>query len=114
MAPPLPPHFFSLLLLANLLVIVAVARPLSTVERANAGEPTMAYAPSSSLNPIELHMTTFAGAPEISLPHHRQHRAFDKSFAGGEVILGGLATAILAAVFCYIRVTRERVEDEKS
>lgn len=110
MAPPLPPHLFSLLLLANLLVIVAVARPLSTVERAN----TMAHAPSSSLNPIELHMTTVAGAPEIGPPHHRQHRAFDKSFAGGEVILGGLATAILAAVFCYIRVTRERVEDEKS
>ncbi|OAY63635.1 hypothetical protein ACMD2_12445, partial [Ananas comosus] len=87
---------------------IRITRRKSGEPKANAGEPTMAYAPSSSLNPIELHMTTFAGAPEISLPHHRQHRAFDKSFAGGEVILGGLATAILAAVFCYIRVTRER------
>ena len=32
----------------------------------------------------------------------------DKSVAGGGVIIGGLVTAIFAAVFCYIRVTRKR------
>ncbi|GMY09971.1 Basic helix-loop-helix DNA-binding superfamily protein [Fagus crenata] len=32
----------------------------------------------------------------------------DKSLAGGGVIIGGLATAIFAVVFCYIRVTRKR------
>ncbi|EXB58581.1 hypothetical protein L484_008734 [Morus notabilis] len=32
----------------------------------------------------------------------------DKSMAGGGVIIGGLVTAIFAAVFCYIRVTRKR------
>lgn len=36
-----------------------------------------------------------------------QHKT-DKSMAGGGVIIGGLATAIFAAVFCYIRVTRKR------
>ncbi|KAB1210096.1 hypothetical protein CJ030_MR6G011328 [Morella rubra] len=37
------------------------------------------------------------------LKHHA-----DKSVAGGGVIIGGLVTAIFAAVFCYIRVTRRR------
>lgn len=32
----------------------------------------------------------------------------DKSVAGGGVIIGGLVTAVFAAVFCYIRVTRRR------
>ncbi|XP_048328034.2 uncharacterized protein LOC125421924 [Ziziphus jujuba] len=32
----------------------------------------------------------------------------DESMAGGGVIIGGLVTAIFAAVFCYIRVTRRR------
>ncbi|KAB5512883.1 hypothetical protein DKX38_029911 [Salix brachista] len=37
-----------------------------------------------------------------------KHHSSDKSVAGGGVILGGLVTAIFAAVFCYIRVTRKR------
>ncbi|KAL5793959.1 hypothetical protein ACOSP7_002553 [Xanthoceras sorbifolium] len=32
----------------------------------------------------------------------------DKSVAGGGVIIGGLVTAIFAALFCYIRVTRRK------
>ncbi|KAL7086802.1 hypothetical protein ACP275_13G024000 [Erythranthe tilingii] len=36
------------------------------------------------------------------------HHSPDKSVAGGGVILGGLVTAIFAAVYCYIRVTRKR------
>ncbi|XP_052174331.1 uncharacterized protein LOC127789500 [Diospyros lotus] len=45
--------------------------------------------------------------------HHRRHRPNDKSVAGGGVILGGLATTFLVAVFCYIRATRRRsVADE--
>lgn len=44
-------------------------------------------------------------------PHIRRlgkHHSTDKSVAGGGVIIGGLVTAIFAAVFCYIRVTRKR------
>lgn len=37
------------------------------------------------------------------LPNH--HHSADKSIAGGGVILGGLATTFLVAVFCYIRAT---------
>lgn len=48
-----------------------------------------------------------AEAPEIRRlgKHHS-----DKSVAGGGVIIGGLVTAIFAAVFCYIRVTRKRAD----
>lgn len=48
---------------------------------------------------------TAAEAPEIRrLGKHKS----DKSEAGGDVIIGGLVTAIFAAVFCYIRITRKR------
>ncbi|KAK9284398.1 hypothetical protein L1049_023569 [Liquidambar formosana] len=40
-----------------------------------------------------------------------KHHSSDKSVAGGGVIIGGLVTAIFAAVFCYIRVTRKRDGD---
>lgn len=35
----------------------------------------------------------------------KRHHSVDKSVAGGGVILGGLATMFLVAVFCYIRAT---------
>ncbi|KAK4432334.1 hypothetical protein Salat_0995500 [Sesamum alatum] len=40
--------------------------------------------------------------------HHHHHRSIDKSVAGGGVILGGLATTFLVAIFCYIRATGRR------
>ncbi|KAK6918930.1 hypothetical protein RJ641_017352 [Dillenia turbinata] len=48
-----------------------------------------------------------AEAPEVEIRRLAKHHS-DKSVAGGGVIIGGLATAIFAAVFCYIRVTRPR------
>ncbi|OIT33500.1 hypothetical protein A4A49_62014, partial [Nicotiana attenuata] len=38
--------------------------------------------------------------------HIRTHHSFDKSMAGGDLILGGFAIALIASIFCYIRVTR--------
>ncbi|KAL3536449.1 hypothetical protein ACH5RR_004910 [Cinchona calisaya] len=38
----------------------------------------------------------------------QHHHSFDKSVAGGGVILGGLGTTFLVAVVCYIRVTRRK------
>ncbi|KAL2478314.1 uncharacterized protein Fot_44639 [Forsythia ovata] len=38
----------------------------------------------------------------------KHHSSSDKSVVGGGVIIGGLVTAIFAAVYCYIRVTRTR------
>ncbi|KAI4334059.1 hypothetical protein L6164_018796 [Bauhinia variegata] len=49
-----------------------------------------------------------AEAPEIR--RLGKHHSADKSVAGGGVIIGGLVTAICAAVFCYIRVTRKRAD----
>ncbi|KAJ0089402.1 hypothetical protein Patl1_31771 [Pistacia atlantica] len=39
------------------------------------------------------------------------HHSVDKSVAGGGVILGGLATTFLVAVFCYIRATGRHKAD---
>lgn len=41
----------------------------------------------------------------------KHHHSIDKSVAGGGVILGGLATTFLVAVFCYIRATRRHKND---
>ncbi|KAF7825612.1 hypothetical protein G2W53_016776 [Senna tora] len=38
--------------------------------------------------------------------HGHHHHSFDRSMAAGGVIVGGLATAFMVAVFCYIRATR--------
>lgn len=63
------------------------------------GSDLPALSPSDEDKPAE--------APEIrKLGKHDHHS--DKSVAGGGVIIGGLVTAIFAAVFCYIRVTRKR------
>ncbi|KAI3456380.1 hypothetical protein Pfo_013043 [Paulownia fortunei] len=44
------------------------------------------------------------GAPGIT--HIWKHHSADNSVAGGDVILGGFATALVAAIVCYIRITR--------
>ncbi|KAJ4704565.1 Basic helix-loop-helix DNA-binding superfamily protein [Melia azedarach] len=41
----------------------------------------------------------------------KNHHSIDKSIAGGGVILGGLATTFLVAVFCYIRATERHKTD---
>ncbi|KAL6971992.1 hypothetical protein U1Q18_031675 [Sarracenia purpurea var. burkii] len=51
--------------------------------------------------------SSMAQAPEIRRLEKRH--SFDKSMAGGGVIIGGLAVA----VYCYIRVTRRRDNDDK-
>ncbi|KAL4327901.1 hypothetical protein HN51_035173 [Arachis hypogaea] len=57
----------------------------------------------------EEHSKKAAEAPESNIRKLGRHRSSsDKSMAGGGVIIGGLVTAIFAAVFCYIRVTRRK------
>ncbi|KAK1377506.1 Copper ion transmembrane transporter [Heracleum sosnowskyi] len=38
--------------------------------------------------------------------HHHHESVLEESVAGGGVIVGGLATTFLVAIFCYIRATR--------
>nr|DAD20678.1 TPA_asm: hypothetical protein HUJ06_022141 [Nelumbo nucifera] len=68
-----------------------------------------AAAPSSE---DEGESTEVAEAPGIR--RMGKHHSSGGSAAGGGVIIGGIATAIFAVVFAYIRVTRRRNADVKS
>lgn len=80
----------------------------SRTERSAADPPVPGGRESSSEGKRE---AGEAGAPE-SLETAEHHHS-DKSVAGGGVIIGGLVTAIFAAVYCYIRVTRKRVDGDQ-
>uniref|UniRef100_A0ACD5U7X4 Uncharacterized protein n=1 Tax=Avena sativa TaxID=4498 RepID=A0ACD5U7X4_AVESA len=72
-----------------------------------------ADAPSAAAAGYRLHVhslleSTFAASPLGSSRHHARHHPFDRNFAGGKIILAGLAAAIIASVFCYIRITRAK------
>ncbi|KAF8043094.1 hypothetical protein BT93_A1441 [Corymbia citriodora subsp. variegata] len=80
------------------LVSEAAAEPASSV--AEASEDKKEYPAAEAPGAAE---AGGAAAAEVT-----KHRSSDKSVAGGGVIIGGLVTAIFAAVFCYIRVTRKK------
>ncbi|XWS68537.1 hypothetical protein CRYUN_Cryun04dG0098700 [Craigia yunnanensis] len=67
--------------------------------------------PREADEPAESHSKSSQENREAEAPEIRRlgkHHLSDKSMAGGGVIIGGLVTAIFAAVFAYIRVTRKR------
>ena len=87
--------------LAQILVVQALAGgsrldPLGAVVRV-ADKPS----PGGEGEPLE-------GDEASSYRRFEKHHV-NRSIADGGVIIGGLATAIFAAVFCYIRVTRRRL-----
>lgn len=102
----------SLFIVAEILMVQAVADK-SEVNPVGFNKPEparVADQPASSASESSYYHSDpeAAEAPEIRrLGKHHQHHS-DKSVAGGGVIIGGLVTAIFAAVFCYIRVTRKR------
>ncbi|CAO2840972.1 unnamed protein product [Amaranthus hypochondriacus] len=63
---------------------------------------------NGSLGPTHSEMTAAHHEPgsEVHLKEVPAHHKVDKSIAGGGVIIGGLATAFVVAIFCYIRATR--------
>ncbi|KAI3439807.1 uncharacterized protein J3R85_004199 [Psidium guajava] len=81
------------------LVSEAAAEPASTV--AGPSEDKKESPPAAAAE-VPL------GAEVAAAGSATKHRSSDKSVAGGGVIIGGLVTAVFAAVFCYIRVTRKR------
>ncbi|CAL9107872.1 unnamed protein product [Musa textilis] len=86
------------MLILDLVAMVAGARPTPTESRVIAlvlSGPHSASAPSLSARP--------SGGESGPALIGKCHRPLDKSIAGAEVMLGGLATAI----FAYIRVTRK-------
>ncbi|KAK1284108.1 hypothetical protein QJS10_CPB21g00795 [Acorus calamus] len=76
--------------LVSVLVPTAMARPVPTI--IGLAESPTSNAPTSG----------GAGGP---IPAARRHGS---SAAGGEIIVGGLATAILGVIVWYIRMTRRR------
>ncbi|KAF3443771.1 hypothetical protein FNV43_RR13461 [Rhamnella rubrinervis] len=88
----------------NHLEINVVQKGVMSSRVADQPVPSAASAPSEAK---EDESSEVAGAPANRRLGKHEHRS-DKSVAGGGVIIGGLVTAIFAAVFCYIRVTRKR------
>lgn len=88
-----------------------VIRKLGKHQASESKPPT--FSPSSapaSTNPSpETEESLSIVEEEIHLKKH--HHSQDKSVAGGGVILGGLATTFLVAVFCYIRATARHKAD---
>ncbi|WOK91886.1 hypothetical protein Cni_G00578 [Canna indica] len=104
------------LLSAGFFATVSVGRPSPAVVQSDAMELNklvLADAPTGGFPAKEVKMG-LASAPGSLIRHWKHHHRIDKSVAGAEVILGGLAVAIIIAVICYIRVTRKRVDDIKA
>ncbi|KAJ3696039.1 hypothetical protein LUZ60_001416 [Juncus effusus] len=90
--------------LLSLLIISSSFFSLTTA-RHLPQDTKMANSPSSSMH-LNIAQPPFMISSENEA--HKRRKDSDKSMAGGEVIIAGLATAILAVVFCYIRVTRQK------
>nr|DAD23181.1 TPA_asm: hypothetical protein HUJ06_024644 [Nelumbo nucifera] len=111
------------LIMAEVLMVMAMAydhepvspnAPKAAIEGSQKGAGS-SDPPSSSVTAIsskdELDMTETAESPGIR--RMGNHHSSGGSAAGGGVIIGGLATAIFAAIFAYIRVTRRRNAETK-
>lgn len=93
-------------ILAEILLLQAVADKSVGTDTSQSGDMGgLADSPAHSFQD-DATETEVAQAPEIR--RLGKHHSCDKSVAGGGVIIGGLVTAIFAAVFTYIRVTRKR------
>ncbi|KAG2717131.1 hypothetical protein I3760_03G158900 [Carya illinoinensis] len=79
-------------------VVRVAAQPVSSSAKSSEGEEDSKVAEAPVIRRL-------GKQHESEKKHHHSDRS---DMAGGGVIIGGLFTAIFAAVFCYIRVTRRR------
>lgn len=99
--------FFRFLIVAILFLRPTSARLIRLTNRTE--RVSYISDPPSSSIPVVHSSSSIVLAP--SLPeeenlHTENHH--HSSVAGGGVIIGGFVTALFAAVYCYIRVTRKR------
>lgn len=78
-------------------------------------QPAAAFNPSESpqLSNETNHSSEQTTSNEQEIHLKKNHHSIDRSVAGGGVILGGLATTFLVAVFCYIRATGRHKSDSQ-
>ncbi|OIT35482.1 hypothetical protein A4A49_54819 [Nicotiana attenuata] len=105
--------FFSMarpriLLLLLLLLCLVLSDSFLFTQNANGLRILGPFAPVPSPLPYEggVDIGTGDQAPVVITHIIKKHHSFDKSMAGGDLILGGFATVLVASIFCYIRVTR--------
>ncbi|KAJ8549682.1 hypothetical protein K7X08_033389 [Anisodus acutangulus] len=92
-----------------LLIFLVIAQLILLMQQnANAVRRLDTLTLVSSPAPSENGMSRGKGDQAQAVTHIRTHHSFNKSMAGGDLILGGFATALIASIFCYIRVTRRR------
>ncbi|GAB4856811.1 hypothetical protein Ancab_014729 [Ancistrocladus abbreviatus] len=98
----LAPFMIILILLATdgMAIVVSAARSISSPSpspiEARQMEGNVEDSRSGETEPVVVHLMK------------RGPRPLDRSIAGGGVIVGGLATTFLVAVFCYLRATRRK------
>ncbi|KAJ4824442.1 hypothetical protein Tsubulata_039809 [Turnera subulata] len=100
------------LILAGILMLQAMAEEEESHPLEGKARPALSPAGSSADAAASDHDES---GREAEPPHNRKigkNQSFDKSVAGGGVIIGGLATVIFATLFCYIRVTRKKPGDK--
>ncbi|CAO1941682.1 unnamed protein product [Urochloa humidicola] len=105
------PRFFLFCLVSSQLAMTAVmARPFAVVLLDSGAMSSVVAEGPSSPGVLRAHslleQSRFAASPMGS--HHHQHSPFDRTFAGGKIIVAGLTAAIIVAIFCYIRITRKK------
>ncbi|WOK96440.1 hypothetical protein Cni_G05147 [Canna indica] len=88
---------------------IAVAATGSAIGSTTATSPSWS---SASADRREVELAARPPTDQAFGRSTKHHRRPDKSIAGAEVILGGLATAVLGAIFAYIRVTRKKEGSE--
>ncbi|CAN4078274.1 unnamed protein product [Withania somnifera] len=93
-----------------LLISLVLAQVIMLMKNANALGKLDSLTLVSSPTPSEKGTDRGRGDQSPAVTHIRTHHSFNKSMVGGDLILGGFATALIASVSCYIRVTRRRNE----
>ncbi|KAJ1291320.1 hypothetical protein BS78_02G307700 [Paspalum vaginatum] len=99
------PRFLLFCLVSSQFAATAVmaARPFAVLATSSVADAPSAPAVLHAHSLLE---SRFARSPLSS--HHGGHRPFDRTFAGGKIIVAGFAAAIVIAIFCYIRITRRK------